>query len=103
MEPNWLRRLRRIEVFDESAEKMDGPQWASSLALGTAAIAYLSLAAVIYSLVVGRSAVSWALVYIAAFAVMSGATWHLGLRARAANQIIICLLGLAAIWVWQNP
>ncbi len=103
MEPNWLRRFRRIEVFDESAEKMDGPQWAWLLALGAATLAYLSLAAAIHSLVVGRSAVPWGLAYIAAFSIMSGAAWHLGLRARAANQIIICLLGLAAVWVWQTP
>lgn len=101
-EPRWLNRIRRIEVFDESSEQMSGPRWALALALASATVAYACFGGALWSLAMGRLGVtSWALGYVAAFAVLSGGLWHLDMRARAANQLIICSLGLGAIWLAQ--
>lgn len=101
-EPRWLTRLRRVEVFDESRETCAGPRWAWLLALGSAAAAYACLAGAIFSLASeGAAVLHWALMYLSAFAISSGAAWHLGMRARSANQLIICVLGLAVIWLWR--
>lgn len=77
----WLRRVGRVEIFDESAETFAGPPWAWVLAICCAAAAYLCLFGAIVSAAGGRPVAVWTVSYIAAFALLSGACWHLGARA----------------------
>ena len=95
----WFRRVLRIEVFDETREHFAGPRWAWALAMAAATVAYLCVVAVIVALAGGFQVLPWCLGFVAAFALSSGALFHLGAKARAANQLVICALGLAVLWL----
>lgn len=89
---NW-RRVLQVQVFPEDAERASGPVWARYLLLIAATIGYVALAVTAVAILSGNQTFgfrAWAL-FVGAFALMSGAAWHLKLRARAKNGLILAM------------
>lgn len=106
-ELTWVRRIRRIEVFDESLDKKTpDPAWAWWLNTLAGLISDVALFGAFLLWAVPSYQTQWGLGYAyvggisaSGFAMASGACYHLGQPAKAKNRLLICVVLLAAFLV----
>lgn len=91
---HW-KNLLQLKFFDERNDTIGGPRWAYALFSVAALAMLLGMGLGMYSLVTGTDPMRAIGIAIGAFAVFSGASYHLGMRGRAKNGILFCVLSIA--------
>lgn len=87
----------RLRLFSEADDRVSGPPWAKALMLAAVAVGCLAFAAFVVSLASGVVPLAAGALFVGAFAVSAGASWHLGLRGRAKNGLVLAVLGASAV------
>lgn len=91
-----------LQVFDETKDIDSGPRWAKTMALIAVVVAYVGMAGALMAAVLEKSSREGFAIMICGFAVLSGAAWHAGLKARAKNGLILCFIGLTILSFQTN-
>lgn len=89
----WILRLLTFSYFPDHDDTCHGPRWALALFLIAAFTGMAALLTCLWAMILSDFAMlhqAWA-IQVGAFAVMSGASWHLGMRARAKNGVLLTL------------
>lgn len=96
----FWKRLVLFRWFDESQDAAIGPAWAFVLFTVAAVTSVLAMGMAIYCSSTGRNPIPAVGLAVSAFAVLSGAAYHMGMRGRAKNGLalaVLCLVLLAAL------
>lgn len=100
-----IKDLLLFRWFSEKEDVAKGPRWVIALFLISSFIAQCSMAVGTVALFMARHqvALNAYLLMIVFFAVMSGFSWHLGLRGRAKNGLLVTALMYFALTLISGP
>lgn len=96
---DW-HRLLQLKVFSEDADQGEGPVWAKVLMGVSSFIGGVGGLISIISMMDGHNPGVGGGIFVVGFAVSSGAAWHLNMRGRALNGLILSIAGALLLSVF---
>lgn len=90
------------KIFNEEADALDGPLWSAMVILVAGLLLLFGIIGAALSQMGSESEYRLLTVALASWAVLSGACWNAGLKARAKNNLLLVTLLIFALCAYRG-